>query len=93
MSRSPFFGEGIDEAMDRAWDGISIDNGTLALDPPYAKAMGLPPAQPFPWDASKGLYLFNGYHSMHCLVSKQTISNMSLPSPYHDRRPTSLTRA
>ena len=68
VSKSVYFGEGTEEDADRAWDSISIDNGSIALDPAYVQKMGLPHAQPFPWDATKGIYLLNGYHSMHCLV-------------------------
>ena len=64
---SPYFGE--DETVaDQLWENISIDNGTVALSDSYAAAMGLPVSQRFPWDQEKGLYLLNGFHSMHCLV-------------------------
>lgn len=66
-AKSPYFGEeGI--AADRLWEEFSIDNGTVALSDSYAQAMGLPLSQRFPWDQEKGLYLLNGFHSMHCLV-------------------------
>lgn len=72
-SNSSYFGE--DEALaDRLWDDISIDNGTVALDDAYVEAMGLPISQRFPWDQEKGLYLLNGFHSMHCLVSYMNFS-------------------
>lgn len=45
-----------------------MDNGTVALEDGYVEEMGLPAAQRFPWDQDKGLYLLNGFHSMHCLV-------------------------
>ena len=67
VSKSPYFGE--DEAVaDRLWDEISVDNGSVALSDSYVKAMGLLEAQRFPWDQGKGLYLLNGFHSLHCLV-------------------------
>lgn len=67
MSKSPYFGE--DEVVaDQLWEDISIDNGTVALDDSYVKTIGLPPSQRFPWDEHKGIYLLNGFHSMHCLV-------------------------
>ena len=66
-SKSPYFGE--DEAVaDRLWEDINIDNGTVALTDSETEAMGLPTAQRFPWDQEKGIYLLNGFHSMHCLV-------------------------
>ncbi|KAI9815252.1 MAG: hypothetical protein M1827_002732 [Pycnora praestabilis] len=68
-SRSPYFGEGKTVA-DQYWEHISIDNGTIALSDAYVKAMDLPTSQRFPWDEKKGLYLLNGFHSMHCLVCR-----------------------
>ena len=53
---------------DRIWEEIRVDNGTVALHDSYVEAMGLPTSQRFPWDQDKGLYLLNGFHSMHCLV-------------------------
>ena len=71
LSKSPYYGE--EEAMaDALWDQISIDNGTVALSDAYVQAMGLPVSQRFPWDNEKGIYLLNGFHSMHCLVCTQT---------------------
>lgn len=73
VSKSPYFGE--DEALaDRLWSDISIDNGTVALDDAYVAAMGLPTSQRFPWDQEKGLYLLNGFHSLHCLVGHVNFS-------------------
>lgn len=72
-STSPYFGE--DETIaDRLWEGINIDNGTVALADSYVKGIGLPPSQRFPWDQRKGIYLLNGFHSMHCLVGGRLTS-------------------
>lgn len=72
-SKSPYYGE--DESVaDRLWDDISIDNGTVALDDSYVEAMELPRSQRFPWDQEKGIYLLNGFHSMHCLVREINFS-------------------
>lgn len=51
------------------WDDIDFDSGFIALDYEYAEAKGLPKSQPFPWDDTKGIYLINAYHSLHCLKS------------------------
>lgn len=68
-SKSPYFGE--DEIVaDRLWDDINIDNGTVALADSFTQAKGLPSSQRFPWDQEKGIYLLNGFHSMHCLVGE-----------------------
>lgn len=66
-SRTPYFGED-GTVANSLWDAISVDNGTVALDDSYVASMGLLVSQRFPWDNSKGLYLLNGYHSLHCLV-------------------------
>ena len=66
-SKSVYFGED-NTLADQMWESISIDNGTVALDDSYIGRMGLPLSQRFPWDDSKGIYLLNGFHSMHCLV-------------------------
>ena len=66
---TPFTGqEGNQTEADRSWDNISVDAGSVALSDSYSRSMGLPEAQRFPWDTSKGLYLLNGYHNLHCLV-------------------------
>lgn len=51
------------------WEAIDFDSGFIALPNDYAKSKGLPEAQPFVWDDSKGIYVVNAYHSLHCLVS------------------------
>ncbi|MCJ1251529.1 hypothetical protein MMC30_008764 [Trapelia coarctata] len=72
-ANNPYFGE--DEiAADQLWEDISIDSGIVALEDSYVKRVGLPQAQRFPWDQNKGLYLVNGFHSMHCLKNiRQTV--------------------
>ena len=64
---NPYFG-GNETTADQLWENISIDRGVVALEDSYVKKTGLPLAQRFPWDHNKGLYLVNGFHSMHCLV-------------------------
>ena len=78
--RVSYYGE--DEATaDCLWDEIIIDNGTVALSDSYVKEMGLPVAQRFPWDQEKGLYLLNGFYSMHCLVRTILLLISSHSSP------------
>ncbi|GAW15642.1 hypothetical protein ANO14919_050610 [Xylariales sp. No.14919] len=55
-----------EKLRDAAWDAINIDDGMVALPHSIAKEKGLPESQPFPWDRSKGIYLLNGHHSLHC---------------------------
>ena len=54
--------------QDELWENTNYDAGNIALDDVYAKEMGLPRAQRFPWDSSKGIYLINAYHNLHCVV-------------------------
>ena len=61
-----------------AWDELGYDDGSIALDYEYAKMMGLPKAQPFPWDSTKGIYFINGYHGLHCLVRQSLIGHQAL---------------
>ena len=65
-SETPY--EGIDEVADKLWEDINIDSGIIALSDEYARSKGLPKARRFPWDQSKGLYILQGYHELHCLV-------------------------
>lgn len=58
----------IDDPM---WDDELFDFtvGFVALDHKMAKKKGLIPAQNWPWDASKGVYVLKAFHSIHCVVS------------------------
>lgn len=53
---------------DEIWTKLDIDSGVVLLDDTYSKQMNLPVAQRFPWDHTKGIYLLNVYHGLHCLV-------------------------
>lgn len=53
----------------KLWDEINIDVGMVALPEEFAVANKLPVAQRFPWDSSRGIYLLNGHHNLHCIVS------------------------
>ena len=56
---------------DQVWDSPEFDTyvGMVALDDKFVEQKGLPRSQRFPWDSSKGIYIFHGYHSLHCVVS------------------------
>lgn len=51
------------------WDEVKIDLGLVALSESFVEEHDLMPAQRFPWDAGKGIYLINAWHNLHCLVS------------------------
>lgn len=40
----------------------------IALTDEFARSKNLRTSQRFPWDKSRGIYLINGYHKLHCLV-------------------------
>lgn len=54
---------------DQAWETLKPDTGFVAISDDLAIRTGLHESQRWPWDPSKGLYLLQGYHSLHCLVS------------------------
>jgi hypothetical protein len=58
-----------EEAMNKAWKEFSLDAGVVALSDEYAKSMNMPLGSRFPWDASKGVYVLNTMHILHCVVS------------------------
>ncbi|KAF2661089.1 hypothetical protein K491DRAFT_754275 [Lophiostoma macrostomum CBS 122681] len=66
IESTPYSGHNITEVR-QLWEDISIDAGMVALSDAYVADHGLPPAQRYPWDHSKGLYFLNGYHNLHCL--------------------------
>jgi hypothetical protein len=63
----PYNGDN-DTLTNQLWEEINYDAGAVALTDDYAKRMGLPTTQRFPWDKGKGIYILNGYHNLHCLV-------------------------
>ena len=58
---------------DGVWDEprYSYTAGLMAVDDVYVKKYNLPQAQKWPWDTSKSIYMLQGWHSMHCVVSLQ----------------------
>lgn len=70
-----------DTDQEALWDATDYDKGNIALSDTYARSKGLPRAQRFPWDSSKGLYLINAYHALHCV---RAVRNSIVE--YHDNR-------
>ncbi|OTB02917.1 hypothetical protein M426DRAFT_12957 [Hypoxylon sp. CI-4A] len=50
-------------ALDELWYGWDVNQGVIQL--PKDSHFGS--TQDFPWDESKGLYMLNSYHGLHCL--------------------------
>jgi len=53
--------------LKEGWDSIKIQTGVIALTDDYAIGKSLPISQRYPWDSTKGLYLLQGHHNLHCL--------------------------
>lgn len=68
---SDFGSEDIEKA-EKLWEGMIFEHGIVALDEKFVESKGLPKAQPFPWDTSKGIYILNGHHNLHCIKSLYT---------------------
>ncbi|KAI0532444.1 hypothetical protein GGR58DRAFT_517712 [Xylaria digitata] len=49
------------------WEKLSGDLGVVALSEDYVKEKRLPHALRFPWDTTRGVYLLQGFHNLHCL--------------------------
>ncbi|KAF6221517.1 hypothetical protein HO133_002373 [Letharia lupina] len=60
------------------WHDIDIDSGVITLSDDYVASKGLLPAQRFPWDATKGIYIVHGYHNLHCLVTPPPFLSLDL---------------
>lgn len=70
---------------DQAWETLNPNTSFVAINDDFAMRTGLHESQRWPWDSSKGLYLLQGYHSLHCLTMLRT----SL-TEMHDENPQSL---
>jgi len=70
---------------DELWQAVDENIGIVAIPMDWAKEKGLPETCPYPWDESKGIYLLNGYHNLHCV--KRIYISMK---EYRDGLPQSL---
>lgn len=57
----------------------------MALSDNWVAEKDLPKALRFPWDQSKGVYLLQGFHNLHCLVSTLLVSAHLRTDPYVQR--------
>lgn len=55
---------------DELWAAILPSHGFVALDREYAKEKGWPQSMYLPHDKTKGVYLLEAYHYLHCLVRR-----------------------
>lgn len=75
FTRSSVYTDENRTVQDAAWDApeFGIETGLVALSDEYVRAKGLLPAQRWPWDDSKGIYIINGFHNLHCVVSDRSL--------------------
>ncbi|KAL4939928.1 hypothetical protein BDV06DRAFT_230777 [Aspergillus oleicola] len=52
---------------DALWDAINAAHGIIAVDRAWAGKQNWPGSMALPDDASKGVYLLEAYHQLHCL--------------------------
>lgn len=57
------------------WDAFDHERGWIALPHSEARDQNLPLGLNLPDDNSKGLFILNAYHQMHCLVGTLFSSN------------------
>ena len=53
---------------DELWNSLAPNVGMVAVENGISKDMDSYSTEPFPWDSDKGVYMLEGYHSLHCLV-------------------------
>ncbi|KAF2152809.1 hypothetical protein K461DRAFT_294446 [Myriangium duriaei CBS 260.36] len=70
--------------QEAAWNEAEIDpwTGIVALDQGYVKDLNLLPSQKWPWDSTKGVYVLNSFHELHCVHTLREGINQ-----YHDGIP------
>ena len=61
-------------AVDQAWDAIVPAHGIVAVDRAWAATRGFPDSLSWPSDESKGVYIIDAYHQLHCLVRASSLS-------------------
>lgn len=55
-------------AVEALWDNIIPAHGIVAVEHRWAAERQLPATISLPGDPSKGVYIIDAYHQMHCLV-------------------------
>ena len=58
---------------DELWKALAPNVGMVAVDNDFGGKMDLYATGQFPWDQSKGVYMLEGYHSLHCLVGSKFV--------------------
>ncbi|SMR57584.1 unnamed protein product [Zymoseptoria tritici ST99CH_3D1] len=58
-----------DSEADDLWNAIDTAHGYIAVEHEWAREKGWMASMPVPGDETKALYVLEGYHQLHCLVS------------------------
>ena len=61
------------DAVETAWSRIVSAHGIVALEHEWARKHGLRKARNLPGDDTKGVYILDAYHQIHCLVRTLSI--------------------
>lgn len=63
----------VTEEVDQAWNDVVPSHGIVAVDHKWAAERMLPASHNLPCDHSKGVYILDAYHQIHCLVSRMLL--------------------
>ena len=66
-----------DLAVDKLWNDILPAHGIVAVDHAWAVERQMPATMSLPSDSSKGVYIIDAYHQLHCLVSMEVSQAMA----------------
>ncbi len=55
-------------AIDKSWAEVLPAHGIVAVEHDWALERQLPATMSLPSDPSKGVYIIDAYHQIHCLV-------------------------
>ncbi|KAF2740754.1 hypothetical protein EJ04DRAFT_164736 [Polyplosphaeria fusca] len=71
IMRSPYV-DSNSTIADAHWESLDLDRGWIAMSHSYAIERGMLAGLPLPDDPEKGLFVLDGYHQMHCLMTLRT---------------------
>ncbi|KAL4861538.1 hypothetical protein BDV12DRAFT_180141, partial [Aspergillus spectabilis] len=70
------------DKVNKAWDEIVPAYGFVAVDHAWAADHHLPASMSLPSDSSKGVYILDAYHQIHCLtIIRQTLLDIQSGHP------------
>ncbi|OKL58002.1 hypothetical protein UA08_06707 [Talaromyces atroroseus] len=73
--------------QDELWDSIVWTHGMIARDRGWAQSQNWPDTMRLPGDESKGVWLLEGYHEIHCLRLIREYWKKSTTDPSFDVQP------